>query len=71
MTTVFPVPGPTMNFATSDDMLVILCHQHLLDIKNRLVARRPFRPTKEEARAQLQIVERLFELAAGLQSPAI
>lgn len=65
MTTVFPVSDPAMNLATSDDMLVILCHQHLLDIKNRLQARRAFRPTKEEARAQLQIVEKLFELAAG------
>lgn len=55
-----------MNSTLSDEMLVVLCHHHLLDIKNKFIARKPFRPTKEEAHAQLQIVERLFELAAGV-----
>lgn len=54
-----------MNSTSSDELLVVLCHHHLLDIRNRFIARRPFRPTREEAHAQLQIVERLFELAAG------
>lgn len=57
-----------MNSTLSDKMfeiLVMLCHHHLLDIRNKFIDREPFRPTKEEDHAQLQMVERLFELAAG------
>lgn len=55
----------TMNKETSDRILVSLIYIQLSEIKKQIERRPSFAPTREEARAQLSIVERLFELAAG------